>query len=316
MSARWAIAALVVATALPGGRARAHDFSPGVLSLVETTSGGFDIAWTAPVDSRRSDDAPVRLAFVGGCRQQGARLECGEGGLRGAVELEGAIDERARVVITIQTLGGEIREAMITGASPRFELARDAGPSLLAWIALGIEHIVGGLDHVAFLAGLLLLSGLDRRVVITITAFTVAHSLTLALAALDVVRLPSAPVEASIAASIVLVAREGLWRDAPTLARRAPWMVALLFGLVHGLGFAGALRDIGLPEGRVVPALIGFNAGVELGQLALVAVVVLVVRGARARIEAMPWARPAACYALGTLGAWWLVERTAAIVIG
>lgn len=322
---RLAIAAVcglaLLAAGLVPGAALAHDFSAGVLSLVETAPGSFEVAWTAPVDSRRREDETVRVVFEGGCRrssgEEAARLECGGEGLRGAVAFHGAVDARTRIVVAIRELDGDTREAIVTGDSPRLELERDAGPSTYGWVALGVEHILGGLDHLAFLAGLLLLlGGLDRRIVVTITAFTLAHSVTLALAALDVLRLPVAPVEASIAASIVLVAREAVRDGAPTLARRAPWTIALVFGLVHGLGFAGALRDVGLPEGSVLPALVGFNVGVELGQLAIVAIAVLAARAARARIEAAPWVRRAACYALGSLGAYWLVARTVAIVAG
>jgi hypothetical protein len=139
-------------------------------------------------------------------------------------------------------------------------------------------------------------SGIEPRALIaTITAFTIAHSVTLALATLGVLRVSSAPVEATIAASVLLVARESM-HDEPTWTRRAPWAVAMLFGLVHGLGFAGALRELGLPSGSVGWALLWFNVGVELGQLAVVAVALLVVRLTRRWLSEWRWGRrPGPC---------------------
>src|SRR5262249_43100003 len=148
-----------------------------------------------------------------------------------------------------------------------------AGAVLSGYVRLGITHILLGADHLLFVLGLLLLVPSLGMLVRTITAFTLAHSVTLGLAVLGLIAVPAAPVEALIAASIVLVALE-LVRDpgaAPTLGRRAPWAIALGFGLLHGLGFAGALADVGLPADRIPLALLGFNAGVEVGQLAFVA---------------------------------------------
>src|SRR5690242_1477012 len=138
-----------------------------------------------------------------------------------------------------------------------------------AYLVLGVEHILSGVDHLLFVAGLLFLVGFRRRLVGTITAFTVAHSLTLASSAFGWLTLRSPPVEASIALSIVLVASEAL-RQRETLARRTPSLVAFLFGLVHGLGFAGALKSIGLPQRHLPLALFTFNVGVEVGQLFVV----------------------------------------------
>jgi hypothetical protein len=149
-----------------------------------------------------------------------------------------------------------------------------------------------------------------RRIVATITAFTLAHSITLALGVTGLVTLAPAPVEAAIAASVLLVAVEGLHRR-PTLTRRAPWAVALGFGLVHGLGFAGGLTSAGLPPDRVGWSLLAFNLGVEAGQLAIVLVVLTAVRLLPRELGRL---HPAACYAIGSAGAWWLIERTLAIV--
>jgi hydrogenase/urease accessory protein HupE len=176
---------------------------------------------------------------------------------------------------------------------------------------LGVEHILTGADHLAFVLGLLLLVRGWWRLVETISAFTLAHTLTLGLAVLGLVRVPPAPVEAMIALSIVLVAVEVLAPPdaAPTLAHRAPWLVAFLFGLMHGLGFAGALADLGLPPDHVPAALLAFNGGVEVGQLAFVAAMLgpvwLLRRGPR-------WLQMLPAYGIGSIAVAWTVERVVA----
>ncbi|RYG85585.1 HupE/UreJ family protein, partial [bacterium] len=169
-----------------------------------------------------------------------------------------------------------------------------------------------GYDHLLFVLGLLFLVGFHRRLVWTITAFTAAHSLTLASAAMGWLTLRPPPVEACIALSILLVAAEAL-NPRLTLARRWPALVAFLFGLVHGLGFAGALRDVGLPENHLPVALLTFNVGVELGQLATVAVAWLVVQFAVARWPRLAAARTPALYGIGSLAAYWSWVRVVAL---
>jgi len=176
-----------------------------------------------------------------------------------------------------------------------------------AYAVLGFEHILSGFDHLMFVIGLLFLVGFNKRLVLTITAFTVAHSLTLASAALGLLTLRPPPVEATIALSIMLVAGEAL-RERETLARRWPALVAFLFGLVHGLGFAGALKDIGLPEAHLPIALLTFNVGVETGQLFTVAVAWVVYRTVR-RLPIVPQMRLATLYAIGTMAAFWSCSR-------
>jgi hydrogenase/urease accessory protein HupE len=174
-------------------------------------------------------------------------------------------------------------------------------------VVLGIEHILSGLDHLLFVLGLLFLVGFNRRLVGTITAFTVAHSLTLALSALGWLSLRPPPVEAAIALSIVLVASEALHERA-TLVRRWPAWVALLFGLVHGLGFAGALKEIGLPDNHLSVALLSFNIGVELGQLGVVGMACALWR-ALSRWQPFTLARTPALYVIGIVAAYWSCDR-------
>jgi hypothetical protein len=326
--------------------AHAHDARPGVLSIVERDDRTYTFRWTAPVDARREEDA-VRVRWPTDCAAEATSLRCTDELRR--VDFDGL--SGARVVVFLTRRDGRRLEGIATAERPHATL--DA-PSGLAWVPIGVEHVVLGLDHVAFVMGLLLVLAARRRVdtsafapsdasggspghvstrvatpqdrarllralVGTLTAFTLAHSVTLALAALDLVRLPSGAVEATIAASVVLVAREA-FVDSDTLTRRRPWLVASVFGLVHGLGFAGALDDLGLPEDGhgLAMALLGFNVGVELGQLAIVlGVLGLALLARRITPETVRRrAHASACYALGAAGAIWCVDRVAAILGG
>ena len=195
------------------------------------------------------------------------------------------------------------------------ELRAEAGSGLrLAqrYVALGVEHILLGMDHLLFVLGLFFLVRTSRSLVITLTAFTVAHSLTLAAAVLGVVAVDRGPVEAAIALSIVLLAREIVvgQRGASHLVHRQPWLVAFGFGLLHGFGFASALGAIGLRSGDIPAALLSFNLGVETGQLAVVAVFLGCRQLTRTtRLPAAPYWQPALGYGLGTLATVWLIDR-------
>ncbi len=193
----------------------------------------------------------------------------------------------------------------------RFDVLKD-------YLLLGIEHIAGGLDHLLFVAGLLLVAGTIRRMLWAITGFTLAHSVTLALSTLDLVRLPAPPVEAAIALSILFLAVEIVRGKRDSLAFRHPGLVACLFGLLHGFGFAGVLRDIGVPQGEIATALLSFNIGVELGQLAFVAILLALgwlwarmqprLANSAPQLAAMPMVLVAG-YVLGTISTFWLIER-------
>ena len=186
----------------------------------------------------------------------------------------------------------------------RFGVFRD-------YLAIGFEHILGGADHLLFVFGLFLLCSGFVPLAKTVTAFTVGHSITLSLAALGYAQLPSGPIEVLIAASVLALAVDlARDEDRPTWMRRFPWPMALVFGLLHGLGFAGALREVGLPDGEIPMALFSFNVGIELGQLAFVAV--LLVLAPLVRRIPIPLPRRAAVYAMGSLAAFWMIERGAA----
>lgn len=184
-----------------------------------------------------------------------------------------------------------------------------------AYVGLGVEHILFGVDHLLFVSCLLLLVRDIRKLLATVTAFTLAHSITLAAATLGYVRVPAAPVEATIALSIVFLASELARGEADRSAatRSYPWLVAFSFGLLHGLGFAGALAEVGLPQREIPLALFSFNIGVELGQLAFIAAVlslVLIARPSRLRLPS--WSAGAAGYAIGSVAAFWVFARLAA----
>jgi len=180
---------------------------------------------------------------------------------------------------------------------------------------LGVEHILTGYDHLTFVLALLLLVGFNKRLLLTITAFTAAHSLTLAISALGLLTLRPPPVEATIALSIMLVAGEAL-HEGQTLSKRWPAVVAFLFGLVHGLGFAGALKEIGLPQQHLAVALLTFNVGVELGQLLVVAIAFAIYQALSRQPQlGATRARRPALYAIGSVAAYWSIARIAAMLI-
>ncbi len=310
---RGALACLIgLACALGASRvADAHDLRPGVVSLTEVSPGEYALRFVPPVDSR-GDAAGITLVLPPGCSRDGVRVHC-DGDLAGELGVAGMREGAAHTVVVL-VRGGERSEWILDAATPRVAIGAAAPAGVLAWIGLGIEHILGGLDHLAFVIGLLLVLDVSfgRRLLFTITAFTVAHSLTLALAVVGVIEVHAAPVEACIALSVLLVAREALHGE-PTAIRRWPWLAAGGFGLVHGLGFASALRVLGLPRASLARSLVSFNVGVELGQLAVVAMVVaLVAIGRRLIGERRIVGRHihrTACYALGALAAWWLLQR-------
>jgi hydrogenase/urease accessory protein HupE len=219
------------------------------------------------------------------------------------------------VLVRIAFKDGRVVSRMLRPDAPSFVFTKEtAGPAAGGYIRLGVEHILFGIDHLLFVLALVLIVRGVGLLVKTITAFTVAHSITLALATLGVVHVPSAPVEAIIALSIVFVASEILRsrRGERGLTERAPWLVAGAFGLLHGFGFAGALSQVGLPANDIPLALLFFNVGVEAGQLAFVVVALGVIALLR-RVRLPEWSPKLAPYAIGSVAMYWVIERTVAI---
>lgn len=215
---------------------------------------------------------------------------------------------------------GATRTAVLPPDRPEWQIPAAANWKTVAedYLMLGIAHIWAGIDHLLFVTGLLLLAGTARRITLAITGFTLAHSVTLSAAALGLVRVPVPPVEAAIALSILFLAREVACPDPTSIARGYPLAVSSTFGLLHGFGFAAALADAGLPRGDVAPALFCFNVGVEIGQLAFIAVLLVVAAAAAAAIRAagrapdsFAWLRgqTVAAYALGIPASYWFIQR-------
>lgn len=310
---------LTFTAVLFGGAARAHEMSMAEMEMRETAQGEFLWMWKATDERNRNRDLVPKWPET--CRAEGQTLRCGAAGLQGSLSMDGVGKRYSAAMVKVTWLDGQSRVYTLTASQPTVQLygsaddERGMGEIAWAYLVLGFEHILGGIDHLLFVIGLLFLVGFQRKLIWTITAFTVAHSLTLASAALGWLTLRSAPVEACIALSIVLVATEALRKNSQpdTLSRRWPAMVAFLFGLVHGLGFAGALQDIGLPQNHLAVALLTFNVGVELGQLATVAAAwALTWLAAR-----QAWAsrlRTPILYVIGSMAAYWSWMRVVTIL--
>jgi hydrogenase/urease accessory protein HupE len=297
--------------------ALAHEMTLAEMNVYEAVPGDFVWQWTATND-QHPDTSDLRLHWPTGCSSSNGVLHCGSQGLKGLLELEGTSRNYSAVLVRVTWLDGQSYVYTLTAGQPRVMLYGSAQDNRGGWeiartyTALGVEHILTGYDHLLFVFGLLFLVGFQRKLIWTITAFTAAHSVTLASAALGILTLRSPPVEASIALSIVLVVAEAL-NPRQTLARRVPALLAFLFGLVHGLGFAGALKDVGLPQHSLPTALFTFNLGVEVGQLFTVSVAWLLWLALK-RWPPFERSRTPALYAMGSVAAYWSWLRIAALL--
>ncbi len=316
----WLLALLVVVAALltVTAPARAHEMTMAEMEVRETAPGEFIWQWSATNDKRPMGD-DLKPHWPDTCKGGDNVVHCGAEGLKGALSIEGVGKRYSAALVKIVWLDGQSHVYTITAAQPSVQLygsaddTRGKGEIARAYTILGVQHILSGVDHLLFVIGLLFLVGFRRRLIGTITAFTAAHSITLACSAFGWLTLRPPPVEATIAMSIVLVACEAL-SNKQTLARRVPALVSFLFGLVHGLGFAGALKSIGLPQSHLPLALLCFNVGVEIGQL----FVVLLAYGIVSLPIPQRWlgrARTPALYAIGIVAAYWSWQRIAAIAI-
>lgn len=308
--------------------ATAHEVRPAYLELEQTGSDTFDMTWKVPARGdnlrlglyvRLPESAEIisdsRGMFRRGAYIEQLTLRDAQALVDSTITIDGLRNTLTDVLVRIERLDGTTQVARLTPESP--SLVVDASPTIwqVAWtyLILGVEHILLGIDHLLFVLALVLLVKGWRRLVETITAFTVAHSITLALATLGFVHVSGPPVEACIALSIVFVAAEIIRsrEGRPGMTERAPWMVAFIFGLLHGLGFAGALSEVGLPQQAIPLALLFFNIGVESGQLVFVAAVMLIVGVAgRFRIPLPSWGWRIAPYGIGSVAMFWVIERT------
>ncbi|HZF26389.1 MAG TPA: HupE/UreJ family protein [Steroidobacteraceae bacterium] len=307
--------------------ASADVFRPAYLELRQTDADSYDVLWKVPAQGEtlrlaidvRFPPGTQRITeprgqFVGAAYVERWKVRW-PGGLAGErISIGGLPGSVTDVLARVERIDGSSQVAKLEPAAPSFVVAATASNLEVArnYLVLGVEHILGGVDHLLFVLALLLIVRGVRRVILTITAFTVAHSITLAAATLGYIHVPGPPVEASIALSIVFVAAEivhGL-QGRPGLTARAPWVVAFTFGLLHGFGFAGALAEVGLPQHAIPVALLFFNVGVELGQLLFVGAVALIVWAAgKVRISWPRWTEVLPAYVIGTVAMYWVIQR-------
>lgn len=307
------------------GAAGAHETLPASLTLQERGPGLWDIALRIPATQGQPPTLrPLLPAHCAALPDPAERLLPAARQLdwRGLVcalapgdtlAVDGLAATQIDLLLRIVHADGRVLSQLLSPRAPAWVLpaTAQAAPPARTYFGLGVEHILGGTDHLLFVLALALLVRRMQPLLRTVTAFTLAHSLTLAAAALGYVQVPGPPVEAAIALSIVFVARE-LLRPAPGLAARRPWLVALAFGLLHGFGFAGALAELGLPADEIPLALALFNLGVEAGQLLFLAAVLLGWRALSRWRKTWPdWAKRVPAYALGAVSSGWLLQRLA-----
>jgi len=323
--------ALLLEVAIP---ARADEFKPAYLQLTQLAPETYDVLWKIPaidesttlrVKPQFPDGTealtPVRSTFSRGVTVQRWRIRVPQGLDGKAIVFSQLSETRIDVLTRLVRLGGSVQLERILPVSARF-VAKSSPGSLevvKTYTILGIEHILTGFDHLLYVLGMLILVGGWRRIVVTMSAFTATHSLTLTAAALGWVHVPQPPVEACIALSILFVAREivQMHRGRPGITARWPWVVSFTFGLMHGFGFAGALAEVGLPQSSIPTALLFFNVGVEIGQLLFVGAALTVIAMGWRAVQRLRWPETAglwrlAPYAIGGLASFWLVERVAA----
>ena len=322
--------ALAILLLLPNG-ALAHEARPAYLALQETAPGQFSVLWRRPVLAGMR--LPVVLKLPEGVKNlkdpvvselsdslvERRWVDSGPKGLAGErIEFAGLQLTITDVLVRVEMRNGTVWTSLIRPSRPWIEIADAPGVLAVAgaYVLHGIEHILFGFDHLLFVLALILIVRSRRVLLWTITAFTVAHSITLSLATLGLVHVPGPPVEAMIALSILLLACEivRMQRGQTSWTAQWPWVVVFSFGLLHGFGFASALTQIGLPPGDIPLALFAFNVGVEIGQLLFIGVVLGALICIR-RVSVPPAIRPTAeaftSYAIGSVAAFWFIERLA-----
>lgn len=330
MIRHWLLALLALAASLIAPPpARADDFRPAYLQLTQDDATTYDVLWKVPALGEdavlkvhpafppgTTDVTPRRSSYATGVAVQRWRIKV-PGGLEGkAIAFPGLTETRIDVLARLARADGSVQLERIPPSDPEFRVEASPGAFevVQTYTLLGIEHILTGFDHLCFVLALVLIVGFNRRLIWTVTAFTLAHSITLALATLRVIHVPGPPVEATIALSIVFVASEIVQRQRGRegLAAKKPWLVAFAFGLLHGLGFAGALAEIGLPANSIPLALLFFNIGVEAGQLMFIGAVWAAMRllllTATNRVE-LGRAAIIPAYLIGGIASYWVIER-------
>jgi hypothetical protein len=314
---RWLLS---IALVLLAGTAAAHEMSMAEMELRQISPKEFLWQWTA--SGNRPASEVLKPIWPEGCLAEDSVVRCGDAGLSGTLAIAGIGKGYSAAMVRVYWLDGRMQVYTIAAGQPRVRLsgsADDTRSGAWAYLYLGIEHIMLGVDHLLFVLGLLLIVQ-DRWMLLkTVTAFTLAHSITLAVATFGVAHVPPAPLNASIALSILFLGPEIVrrWRGETSFTIRHPWVVAFAFGLLHGFGFASGLAQLGLPKNEIPLALLLFNVGVEIGQLAFVLGILLLERSFRLLefhwpklVERLPG------YLVGTLGAFWTIQRVVILLRG
>ncbi|SIN61492.1 Hydrogenase/urease accessory protein HupE [Parasphingorhabdus marina DSM 22363] len=312
---------ILLALFFPFESVSAHEIRPAALQLTETADGMVEVEWKQPVLSGRKlkmrpvlpDQCPVpetsRQVLTGQAVVETWSVPCRLD--KGILKIEGLDQTLTDVFVRITRADGTERTDLLRPASAALQLGEAGGSPAASYLLIGAEHMLFGWDHLLFVLGLLLLTPV-RQLLWVITAFTVGHSVTLAIVALGLFTLPGEPVELLIALSILFLAIEVVrkWQGKTSLTIRRPWLIALAFGLLHGLGFAGALSEIGLPAGTELLALLLFNMGVELGQILFVGLILAAMWLLRTlSVDQRKWIEIPAVYLVGGLGAFYTMSR-------
>ena len=308
----------------------AHEVRPAYLELRQSGSETYDVLWKVPgrgeeerfglyveLPAACTTLAPPRSFFINNAFTDRWTVRCAGGLTDGTIHVAGLASTVTDVLVRLERLDGRSQVLRLTPSAPSFVVEAAPGRLRVAttYLRLGIDHILLGVDHLLFVLGLVLVLIVPNRWMLlkTITSFTVAHSITLAVATLGYASAPVPPLNAAIALSVLFLGPEIVRhrRGETSLAIRQPWMAAFAFGLLHGFGFAGGLSSIGLPQGEIPVALLLFNVGVEVGQIGFVALVLLLTRSFRTLEIRWPrWVELVPAYAVGSLGAFWTIQRT------
>lgn len=332
MTAR-VLVAIVLGIAMWPAHVAAHEVRPGFLEVRETAAGTYSFLWKKPsggeVEIYIAPIVPAGCALATAGRQTlspGAllvrgTLTCADGIAGKTLAIDGLTSTVTDVLVRVWHADGRLESHLLKPIAPAVTLgARTSGlQRSLSYLRLGLDHILLGVDHLLFVLGLLLIVDDRRTLVKTITAFTVAHSITLGIATLGYARAPIAPLNAAIALSILFLGPEIVraWRGETSLTIRKPWLVAFAFGLLHGFGFASGLTSLGLAPAEIPVALFVFNIGVEIGQLFFVALILALERAfATLDIRWPLMIRRFPGYAVGSLGAFWTIQRTLILIGG
>ncbi len=327
MKRAFLILVLIVASAPD---VMAHEVRPAYLELRQAVLETYDVLWKVPGRGENlrlglyvelpvgcSNVTEPRASMINNAFTERWTVKCAGGLTGGTIHITGLSATMTDVLVRLEHLDGSTQVTRLTPSSSSFVVA--TAPRTLevirTYLVLGIEHILSGIDHLLFVLALLIITRGGWKLVKTVSAFTLSHSITLTAATLGFVHMPQRPVEAVIAMSIVFVAAEIVHarRGVPGITARAPWIVALTFGLMHGLGFAGGLSEAGLPAGHIPTALFFFSLGVEAGHFLFIGVVLsLIALVRRIRIPFPRWVELMPPYAIGTVAMFWVIQRIVA----